>query len=214
MAEEFDDSQFYLYHPHNWDFDETAIVNGYDYKVPVVSCVGNGPTGPKGDTFTYEDLSDEQIRTIGEMAIAAGAKGDPGPDGPPGPQGEPLLFTDLTEEELQSIYENISYVGSIAKYGTYVTLTDNESSVTIPIDDYQPDDILFITIDGVSMVEGIDYTILDDVVTFFEPIPDAGTKICFKAIGYNIPDGDKNITINYAADIVSISNAEIDIIAV
>lgn len=52
---------------------------GPDYHIPIVSPVGRGP---KGDTFTYEDLSQTQITEIGEMAIAAGAKGDKGDPGP------------------------------------------------------------------------------------------------------------------------------------
>ena len=66
-----------------------------DYSIPVVSPIGRGP---KGDTFKPEDLTDQQIETIGRYAVAMGAKGDKGDKGDTG------SFTDLTEEQLHQMY--------------------------------------------------------------------------------------------------------------
>lgn len=53
------------------------------------------PKGPRGDAFTYEDFTREQLAELVGPPGAAGAPGEPGPAGPvgapgqPGPQGVP-----------------------------------------------------------------------------------------------------------------------------
>lgn len=44
-----------------------------------MSLLATGPKGEKGDPFTYEDFTPEQLEAL------RGPKGDPGPQGPPGP---------------------------------------------------------------------------------------------------------------------------------
>ena len=56
-----------------------------------------GPPGPKGDPFTYEDFTPEQLEGL------KGPKGDTGPQGPIGPQGEPFTYEDFTPEQLNKL---------------------------------------------------------------------------------------------------------------
>lgn len=46
-----------------------------------------GDTGPKGDPFTYEDFTPEQLENLKGPKGDIGPKGDTGPQGPIGPQG-------------------------------------------------------------------------------------------------------------------------------
>ena len=56
-----------------------------------------GPPGPKGDPFTYDDFTPEQLENL------KGPKGDIGPVGPEGPQGEPFTYEDFTPEQLEKL---------------------------------------------------------------------------------------------------------------
>lgn len=56
-----------------------------------------GPPGPKGDPFTYDDFTPEQLEGL------KGPKGDTGPVGPQGPQGEPFTYDDFTPEQLNKL---------------------------------------------------------------------------------------------------------------
>jgi len=51
-----------------------------------------GPKGDKGDPFTYEDFTAEQL------AALVGPKGDKGDTGEPGPKGDPFKYEDFTRE--------------------------------------------------------------------------------------------------------------------
>lgn len=138
----------------------------------------------------YVDVSaDSDNNLYFDFHNIKGEQGDPGPA---------LLFTDLTPEELASIYDNVSYVGTGEKTGTYTTTGSGETVIPIAIDDYDPDDILFVVVDGKTLIEGEDYTMgpNEGEITLTEPVP-AGTKVHFRALGYNLPDGEKNIVINY-----------------
>lgn len=143
-----------------------------------------------------------------------GDDGDPGVQGEPGVQGPPLLFEDLTQEELDSIYENVSFVSTGQKTGSYTTTQPNESVIPINITGYDPDDILFVTLDGHTLVEGVDYIIGDGEITLTNPISTAGKTVYIRALGYSLPDGDKNIVINYSGGVEDITNADIDRICV
>ena len=56
-----------------------------------------GPPGPKGDPFTYEDFTPEQLEGL------KGPKGDTGPQGPQGPQGKAFTYDDFTPEQLAKL---------------------------------------------------------------------------------------------------------------
>ena len=46
-----------------------------------------GDTGPKGEPFTYDDFTPEQLEGLKGPRGDTGPKGDTGPQGPIGPQG-------------------------------------------------------------------------------------------------------------------------------
>ena len=46
-----------------------------------------GNTGPKGEPFTYDDFTPEQLEGLKGPRGDTGPKGDTGPQGPIGPQG-------------------------------------------------------------------------------------------------------------------------------
>ena len=56
-----------------------------------------GPPGPKGDPFTYDDFTPEQLEGL------KGPKGDTGPQGPQGPQGKAFTYDDFTPEQLAKL---------------------------------------------------------------------------------------------------------------
>lgn len=142
-----------------------------------------------------------------------GDQGIQGEQGEQGPQGDPLLFSDLTQEELDSIYENVSFVGTGQSNASYTATQNGETVIPITVPNYQPDDILFVTVDGTLLAEGTDYVVGNDQITLTTPI-DSGDKVYFKALHYTVPDGDKNITIVYSGGVEDITNADIDAICV
>ena len=206
-------------------FDESAYGSIVQRSVPVFTTIGKGPKGDKGDAGEAGEPGPR-----GPMGLQGpqgprgetgpqGIQGVRGPIGPQGPQGEqgiqgaPLLFTDLTQEELDSIYENVSYVSTIERTGVYTTVGDSEQNIIIPISNMDPDDILFVTIDGRQLVEGIDYTVSNGEIHLAYPITESGVNVCFRAIGYALPDGDKNIIINqYVDNLLIISDEDIDVV--
>jgi len=54
----------------------------------------SGPQGPKGDAFTFQDFSEEELASL---------KGETGPVGPIGPKGDPFKHEDFTEEQLKAL---------------------------------------------------------------------------------------------------------------
>ena len=59
-----------------------------------------GPQGPKGDPFTYEDFTPEQIESI---RGPQGPQGATGPTGATGPKGDPFEYDDFTPEQLEAL---------------------------------------------------------------------------------------------------------------
>lgn len=124
-----------------------------DYKIPVVSPVGNGPKGDKGD---------------------------------------PAYFDDLTDQQLSKIYQEASFVGNKSE-DAVITTTATETELTIPfaVDEF---DMLFIDINGLDLAEHEDYELAlsSGKVIFSTPIP-AGQDVHFRALKYQLVDGDKTI---------------------
>jgi len=62
-----------------------------------------GIQGPKGDPFTYEDFTPEQLAALKGEKGDKGDKGETGaigPQGPAGPKGDPFTYEDFTSEQL------------------------------------------------------------------------------------------------------------------
>ena len=68
-----------------------------------------GPPGPKGDPFTYNDFTPEQLENLkgpkGDTGPIGpqGPQGEVGPKGPQGPKGEPFTYDDFTPEQLNKL---------------------------------------------------------------------------------------------------------------
>ena len=56
-----------------------------------------GPQGPKGDAFTYNDFTEDQL------AALKGPKGDKGDKGEQGPKGDAFKYSDFTEGQLAAL---------------------------------------------------------------------------------------------------------------
>ena len=64
---------------------------------PIKIEVKFGLKGDKGDAFTYQDFTPEQLESL------KGPKGDAGDKGEKGEKGDPFLYSDFTEEQLSKL---------------------------------------------------------------------------------------------------------------
>lgn len=174
----------YPHVPEEKFFDHSVYGSLVQHSVPVFSTLGKGPRGEKGDPGPQ------------------GPKGDQGTEGPRGPQGiqgekgDPFLFNDLTPEQFDIIYQNVAHLGSYVEDAQYITVLATTEYVPIPIQNYDDFDILFVFIEGLMLLEGIDYVITDGNIQLFTPIEKRGTKVLFRALRYNIPEGEKTLVVN------------------
>ena len=88
-----------------------------------------GEPGPKGDPFTYEDFTPEQLANL------VGPKGD---KGDPGPKGDAFTYNDFTEEQLAALK---GPKGDPGVDGSIVTVSATGTS---------EEEVQYITIDGVE----------------------------------------------------------------
>lgn len=80
--------------------------------------------------------------------------------------------------------ENIDEIKSLIAFqkkfeATYVTDVAPTSAIRIPINEYKYNDILFVDINGLDLIEGIDYELHNNVITLNEPIMQVGEKVHF-----------------------------------
>ena len=89
-----------------WWSSTNLFQNGkllYDWSNPIsisgeAGPIGEtGPQGPKGDAFTYNDFTPEQLNAL------KGPKGDKGDTGEQGPKGDAFKYSDFTSEQLASL---------------------------------------------------------------------------------------------------------------
>jgi exopolysaccharide biosynthesis protein len=76
MTSNFNDSDLYQYPPFNQHRADPIWNRDSDYLVPVVSSVGNGPKGDKGDPLVFDDLTDEQMQKVLQDANYVGNKAE------------------------------------------------------------------------------------------------------------------------------------------
>ena len=126
----------------------------YSHFEPLLSTIGVGPRGPKGDK---------------------GDKGDKGEG------GETFTFDDLTEEQLADLRREISSVYYKKIEGTYTTTSSSTTRVKIPISGWNDHDILFVDVNGLDLVNGVDYTINNGSIVLTNAITSKGESINFKA---------------------------------
>ena len=268
----YNDNMFFVSPPYNrqpiWKPDS-------DYQVPVVSSIGAGPKGDKGDDFDPTTLTEENMEMFINFALAHGLQGEQGPEGPEGPIGPMGPQYEPTHEQLITIIQTamdeasdadleaivaeaisqgvtgadgksayevavdngysgtesqwlatlkgetgdfnnldqaaqdqvIQYVGSrtlaasLKKLSSeYVTNGDYVNEITIPIANYTSTDVLIVSIEGLSLIEGTNYTsttedgvtdytvsngdyfIVGNKIVLDTPIVHSGTTVLFQAI--------------------------------
>lgn len=125
-------------------------------------------------------------------------KGDKGEKGEPGEKGDTFTYDDLTEEQKQDITSKLNsfYRKSEASFVTAAGIT---TEITIPIEDYRPIDILFVDVNGLSLVSGTDYSVNDNKITLSTPITNAGSIVNFTSLraveidsyGYEMLKGER-----------------------
>ncbi len=184
---QFDDRQFYQYPPFNPIIPAPVWGKDAEYAVPVVSSIGAGPTGPKGDkgeSIQFEDLTEEQIHELGDQCAAAvigedrayqgpqGPQGPPGPQGPQGPEGPtgPTgSFEQLTQAEQEEVANTVGEMvmssgvlkkesGTITTSGSVININFGGEDELFP--DYDEDNgILLVFMNGLIMYETDEYTV-------------------------------------------------------
>lgn len=97
--------------------------------------------GPKGDPFTYEDFTPEQLEALRGPEGPQGPQGIQGPQGPQGIQGErgyqglPFVYEDFTEEQLEGLKGPAGYSPKIEVTQTtehiHVKVRNEDNSVSI-----------------------------------------------------------------------------------
>lgn len=120
-------------------FDDCGC--NYGHFDPLFSTLGVGPKGDKGDTFTFDDLTDQQIAQI---------KGD-----------------------IVSAY----YRKREATYRTIGTT----SFIPVPFQEWNDHDMIFVDINGLDLVDGVDYVLQNGNVVLSSPISD-GADVNFKLL--------------------------------
>ena len=174
---------------------------GDDYVVPVISSVGNGPKGDKGDPFTYSDMTEQEKTDLISFALTHGLKGDKGDKGDDGvsvechfegtsfvvtsasgtesidikgekgDKGDSFEFEDFTDEQIQTLRGEISSMFYKKTDSIYTTIDAETESISI--EGYSAGDIVFISIDGSELTEGTDYTIDQaNALAVFDPAVD------------------------------------------
>lgn len=179
-------------------FDEAAYGSMVQRSIPNFSTVGKGPQGEQGEQGER-----------GERGLT-GATGAQGPKGEAGPQGMPgrdMVFSDLNEDQLNIIYRHSAYAVNKSEDAVFTTNLATMTVIPIPITDIDEYDILFVDVEGLDLVEGTDYTIVGDRIVLTVPITHIGTNVHFRALSYDLPDGNKTISrVEAAGAIATIDN--------
>ena len=80
-------------------------------------------------------------------------------DGTKGDKGDPFEFSDFTSEQLDSLRSDIASVYCRKREASLLVSPNGADRLTIPFNDYGPTDMLFVDVNGLSLVEGNDYVI-------------------------------------------------------
>ena len=85
-----------------------------------------GEPGTRGDAFTYDDFTEEQL------AALKGPKGDPGTPGEPGQKGDAFTYDDFTEEQLAALKGPKGDTGATGPQGSaYSSIVWIDASTTL-----------------------------------------------------------------------------------
>lgn len=148
-----------------------------------------------------------QFGTV-KIKLLKGERGDQGIQGEQGIQGiqgEPFEFEDFTEQQLAELRADVATVYYRNLEETVYTVGDETTSIEIPFEDYTATDMLFVSVEGLTLAEGTDYTISNGSIVLTTPITHSYTAVSFRllsAIAMSVEDFD-NLTGDIDAKIVT-----------
>lgn len=127
-----------------------------------------------------------------------------GPRGEKGEDGAPFTYDDFTEEQLADLRSDLKAFVKKSE-ASYTIVTGGTQTITIPIDGFRSTDMLFVDVEGLSLVEGTDYTISGTNIVFTNPIMHEGTRVHFVALrtvavtaeDYDTLKGDPGVSGDY-----------------
>ncbi len=174
---------------------------------PTGATGATGPTGPQGVSVTSIKQTTTSSADGGTNVVTAtlsngtsatfniknGSKGSIGAQGPigptgatgaQGPKGNAFTYSDFTATQLEDLKTNITtYYKKIE--ANVKTTTTNQNIVAMPIAGYRITDILFIDVNGLDLVENVDYFINKNNSNRIElatPISTVGTEVHVMAL--------------------------------
>lgn len=91
-------------------------------------------------------------------------------DGAKGDKGDAFEFSDLTNEQLDGLRSDVASVYYRKQETSLYTSPNGVSRITIPFSSYVPTDMLFVDVNGLSIIDGIDYVIDDNEIVLSSPL--------------------------------------------
>ena len=127
-----------------------------------------------------------------------------GPRGEKGEDGAPFTYDDFTEEQLADLRSDLKAFIKKSE-ASYTTITSGVQTITVPIDGFRSTDMLFVDVEGLSLVEGTDYVINGTSIVLTTSIIHEGTKVHFVALrtvaitteDYEMLRGDAGVSGDY-----------------
>lgn len=120
--------------------------------------------------------------------------------GPKGEKGDKAYFSDLTPNEKAEVYRSVSFVGNEIVDAVFTTVNTSTATIAIPIADYDEYDLIWVFVEGLFLLENIDYTINNGNIVLASPISHPGTKVLFRALRFSTPDGNKQLNVYQNTD--------------
>lgn len=136
------------------DINGLNLIEGTDYTISGTNIVLTEPITIAGEPIHFVSLRVGSVNPVDLNSL----KGDKGEPGEPG-----LGLCQKTE-------------------GIYTTTVVNESVIPISASGYRSIDALFVDINGLELIQGVDYTIDDTDIILTTPIKVVGTPVHFMAL--------------------------------
>ena len=157
--------------------------------------VGTTTTGAAGTQASVTNAGTSSAAKF-NFVIPKGDKGEQGKQGiqgVKGDKGDPFTYSDFTTEQLENLHENITnYYKEYKK--TYMSAANNTTVIPIDINQYRNGtDLLSVYINGLRLIEGIDYVSNSTNITLTKAI-DKNTPVHFvvlRSVAATTADYDK-----------------------